>query len=175
MVICLSLSEPLTAAPQTVSTKGIVDAVKKALDEPKQVEPPTGEKGATTGESDVERFLAESSGDIAKELEEAKKVLAEHKIRLAYTIEKEGEAPLLDEGARPQLVVKLYKDEAKYTMYFRLSGPDVRVFAHPPILPYRELIYRIRGDKYDKQAVGACIGEAVSYILDQSIAAKERE
>lgn len=150
-----------------------MDAVKKALDEPKQVQSTAGEKGA--GEAGVERFLAESSGDIAKELEEAKKVLAEHKIRLAYTVEKEGDAPLLDEGARPQLVVKLYKDDAKYTMYFRFSGPDVRVFAHPPILPYRELIYRIRGDKYDKQAVGACIGEAVTFILDQSIAAKERD
>lgn len=144
-----------------------MDAVKKALDEPKQGSPRTGGVGVASGEPDAERFLAESSGDIAKELEEAKKVLAEHKIRLAYSVEKEGEAPLLDEGARPQLVVKLYKDELKYTMYFRLSGSDVRVFAHPPILPYRELIYHIRGDKYDKQAVGACLGEAITYILDQ--------
>jgi len=173
MVICVSLSGSLIATPETESTKGIVDAVKKALDEPKQGQPLAGEKGA--GELGVEGFLAESSGDIAKELEEAKKVLAEHKIRLAYAVEKEGEAPLLDEGARPQLVVKLYKGDAKYTMYFRLSGSDVRVFAHPPILPYRELIYHIRGDKYDKQAVGACIGEAVTYILDQSIAAKSSD
>jgi len=167
MVICLGMGGSLTAAPQTVSTQGIVDAVKKALDEPKQGSPRTGGVGVASGEPDAERFLAESSGDIAKELEEAKKVLAEHKIRLAYSVEKEGEAPLLDEGARPQLVVKLYKDELKYTMYFRLSGSDVRVFAHPPILPYRELIYHIRGDKYDKQAVGACLGEAITYILDQ--------
>ncbi|MEK7949983.1 hypothetical protein [Luteolibacter soli] len=168
MALCLGGFQPLGAAPQMTVTTGIVDAVKKALNEPKQVSPRKDGEECHSAKPSVEKFLAESSGDIAKELEEAKKVLAEHEIRLAYTIEKEGEAPQLDEGARPQLVVKLYKGSEKYTMYFRLTaGSDVRVFAHPPILPYRELIYHIRGDKYDKQAVGACLGEAVAYILEQ--------
>ncbi|MCW1922621.1 hypothetical protein OKA05_08650 [Luteolibacter arcticus] len=142
--------------------------MRKALAEPKQVRPRTDEGAEAQRKATVEKFLAESSGEIAKELEEAKKILSEHKIRLGYSVEKEGDAPQLDEGARPQLVVRLYKDSLKYSLYFRLTGSDVRVFAHPPILPYRELIYHIKGDKYGKQAVGACIGEAVAYILDQT-------
>jgi hypothetical protein len=156
------------AAGEAAATAGIVDAVKKALAEPKRAAPSTeGDAAVKEKEEAVAKFLAESSGDIAKELDEAGKLLANHSIRLAYTVEKDGDAPLLDEGARPQLVVKIYKDDLKYTLYFRLSGPDVRVFAHPPVLPYRELIYNIRGDKYDKQAVGACLGEALVYIINQ--------